>query len=275
MHHEDFDLNRTIIPSLLLAVLLMAGCSTMGKAWESTWEGSKKLYSEYVNTDPEVDLEKVEHAQWEEKMARSLTPVDTQLSELLRHMGLLVGVPDQTWMDQLFIDFPWVSGCVVAEMDGSVIIRRPEAGMKPLNIQPFVEVGDAFKDRAMRAYFDDTLLGPEIYAAVPVFKGNDLAGFAAVHFDMRNLVALSDTPGELIVITPDMVQWGGDYGAEADDLLQRPWNEILADEMQGTDTLGGRDFIWLARYIGDKNMIYAIQAEKDSPESSWWTFGLF
>ncbi len=276
-HHEEFNLNRTNTAFLLLAMMLaaLAGCSTLGDTWDSTWEGSKEFYSEYVNTDPTVDLNKVEHAQWEEKMALSLTPVDTRLSELLRHMGLLISIPDQAWMDQLFVSFPWISGCVVSDMNGEILIRHPETGMKPLNIQPFVDAGQDFRDRKMRAWFDDTPLGPEIYAAVPVFNGNDLAGFVAVYFDMRNLVPASEAPGELVVVTRDMVQWAGDYQAEARELAGMPWDELLVDTMEGTDTIGGRDFIWMARFIGDKSMIYAIQAERDMPESSWWTFGLF
>lgn len=271
-------MNRSIIASILFATLLAAlsGCSTMSETWDSTWSGTKELYSEYINTDPEVDLEKVEHATWEEKMARSLTGVDTNLSRLLRHLGLLMSEPDQAWMDDLQKRFPWISGCVSVSMDGTIRARRPEVGMKPLNIRPFVEVGQDFKDRKMRAWFDETPLGPEIYAAVPVFAGNDLSGFVAVHFDMRNLVPASEAPGELVVVTPGLVQWPGDYQAEAGQLAGLPWDEILAETMEGTEDLGGREFIWLARFVGDKHLIYAIQAEKDVfDDSSWWTFGLF
>ncbi len=269
-------LHRTTIALILLAAALTAltGCSTLSDTWDSTWNGSKELYSEYVNPDPEVDLEKIEHAQWEEKMAESLTPVDTRLTMMLRYLGLQSNVPDKAWMDKLFDDFPWISGCIVADMSGQVLSQRPEAAMKPVDVTPFLAVGDGFKDRHMRAAFENSPLGPEIYAATPIFKGNDLAGFVAVHFDMRNLMTYSQAPGQFVVVTPGLVQWSGDHPAEARELADMPWDEILADEVEGETSLSGQDWIWLTRYIGDKNMIYAVQGERDAP-ARWWTFGLF
>ena len=247
----------------------------MSDAWNSTWEGSKSLYSEYINTDPAVDLDKVEHARWEEKMARSLTPVDTQLTMMLRRLGLQSTVPDGAWVDSFMADFPWLGGCVVAGMDGEIMVQRPEMGMKPLNIQPFVDLGQEFKDRGMRAWFDDTPLGPEIYAAVPVFNGNELAGFVAAHFDMRNLMTLSDAPADLIVVTPQQVQWGGEYEAEAQELAPASLGRAAHGAGPGHGHPPGREF-HLDGPLHRRQEHHLRHPVGDGfPRISWWTLGLF
>lgn len=271
-------MKRTAISlcALLAACVMLSGCETMGKTWDDTWSASKGYYKEYINPDPSVDLQKVDYSSSEEKLAALFTPVDRPMGELARYLNRKDSFPGDKWIEELFVTFPWINGCVVSTLDGEVVLRRPEAAMKPLNIQPFVDMGETLGDRRLRSYVDMTPFGPEVYLATAMYKANDLVGFITVHFDPRSLLKRSVNQEQLIVLTPESVVWAGSESSSVEELLAEPWEEILKDDVSGTVDKDGREFVWMSRYLGDKQLLYLTEKaparEGDEDDSFLWFF---
>lgn len=255
-HHKGASVRRlTLFACLALALVALTGCDTMRRTWKDTQE----LYRTYVNVDPAVDLQAVDHDHWEAVLAPLMTPVDMQLGELARAVDNQDSFPDDFWADNLSKRFPWLTGTVATDMYGVELMARPEVSLKPRNAAPLVAAGDAWRDRKLRSFVDDTPLGPEVYVASPFFKDNILQGIVAAHFDMRSLVQLSPASGKLMVITPTVVLWPGDFGGFASAVLAEPWAEILKDEVRGEIEVQGRPLVWLTRYLGDQQIVYLAE----------------
>ncbi|NJB66897.1 hypothetical protein GGQ74_000537 [Desulfobaculum xiamenense] len=254
--------------AVLAATMMLQGCETL----KGTWKTTKVYYKEYINVDPQVDLEKKDYSSSEEKMSALFTPVDKHMESLSIFLNRQDRLPDEKWMENLFSEYPWVDGFVAATLDGEVVMRRPDMSMKPLNIAPLVETGEALRDRKLRAYVDSTPLGPEVYLGTALFKGNDLAGIMAVHFDMRNLAQFCPSPDELMIFTPDNLLWAGSDRSIAEALFDRPWDALLKEQSSGTIRIDGRQFDWLGRYLGDRQVIYAVEhiSGEDEETSSFW-----
>ena len=272
------DLKRTIIAlcALLAACAMLSGCESMGKTWDDTWTATKGYYKDYLNTDPSIDLKSIDYSSSEEKLAMLFAPVDRPLGELARHLNRMDSFPGEEWTKKLFTEFPWINGCVIATLAGDVVARQPEASMKPLNIQPFVDLGQEMADRRLRSYVDITPLGPEIYLATAMYKSNDLVGFICVHFDPRSLLKRSPDQDALMVLTPGAVVWPGSEEFVADALATEPWEETLKDDVSGTIDLEGHEYVWLSRYLGDKQLVYltesAPEREGEEDDSFLWFF---
>lgn len=250
--------------AVLAATFMLQGCETL----QGTWKSTKEYYKEYINVDPQVDLEQRDYDSREERMAALFSPVDTHLESLSIYVNRQDRLPGEKWIDGLFSEYSWVNGVAASMLDGDVILRRPDAAMKPLNIAPLLEDGDALRDRKLRVFIDKTPLGPEMYMGTALFKGNDLAGIVAVHFDMRSVINFCPQPGELVVFTPEQMLWEGDDKAAAEALHDRPWDELLAQQSAGTITIDSREYDWLSRYIGDKHIVYAVRAPEGSVSDS-------
>lgn len=245
----------TLFACLALALVALTGCDTMRRTWKDTQD----LYRTYVNVDPAVDLKADDHDHWEAVLAPLMTPVDMQLGELARMVDNQDSFPDDTWADSLLKRFPWLTGMVASNMYGVELMVRPDVSLKPRNVAPLVAVGDAWRDRKLRSFVDNTPLGPEVYVASPFFKDNVLQGIVAAHFDMRSLVQLSPDSGKLLVITPEAVLWAGDLGALAAAAQAEPWADILKDEVQGEIEVQGHPLVWLTRYLGDQQIVYLAE----------------
>ncbi|MEW5772078.1 MAG: hypothetical protein AB1916_01015 [Thermodesulfobacteriota bacterium] len=245
----------TLLACLALALLALTGCETMRRTWKDTQE----LYRTYVNVDPQVDLKAEDHDHWEAVLAPLLTPVDMQLGELVRVVDARDSFPDDAWTDGLLKRFPWLSGLAATDMSGAVLLARPEVTLKPLNMAPLVEAGDAWRDRRLRGFIEDTPLGPEIYVATPFFKDNTLQGVIAAHFDLRSLVQLSPDPQKLLVVSSEAVLWSGGFGDLAAAVQAEPWAERLKNEVQGEIEVQGRQLVWITRYLGDRQVVYLAE----------------
>jgi hypothetical protein len=228
-----------------------------------SWERTQEFYKEYINVDPEVDLEPADVDPDKYKLARLFAPLDKRIEKVSRKLDATDSYPGDKWFDELFAQNSWISGVMVADVNGEILYKEPDTAMKPVTVQPFLEDTEALWDRRVRAMFQDTELGPEIYMATPFFNEADLQGVVAVHFDIRNLTGYSPDADELIVFTPDMILWPGRFD-DAGSLLEKPWADILTDDVSGEIEAGGRDFVWVSRFIADKKIIYAVEktAEK-------------
>lgn len=259
---------------LAAALALLSGCETMEKSWDSTWGTTKGYYKEYINPDPTVDYEARDWGSSEEKLAELFTPVDKPIDLLGVYLNRKDRFPEDEWTEKLFASFPWVSGLAVVSLGGDVLYQRPETSLKPLNPAPALAVGQELADRRLRSYIDMTPLGPEMYLATALYKENDLAGVILVHFDLRKVLEFCPQPNDLVILTLEDVVWPGSDTAEATSLLALPWVETLKNEIQGRVSDGGREYIWLTRYIGDHQLIYLTQAVDDE-KAGFSLFGLF
>lgn len=268
---------RTVL-ILAGALLLLAGCETMEKSWDSTVDTTAEYYKEYINPDPRIDYQARDWSSSEEKLAQLFTPVDKPIDQLGVFLNREDRFPEDAWIEQLNRAYPWISGLAVATLDGEMLLERPETSLKPLNLAPALEKGQTLADRRLRSYVDMTPLGPEVYLYTGMFKGNDLAGVIAVHFDARRVLDFCPEPGELMVFTQDAVVWAGTDASLAGALQSRPWAETLTEEIMGRLDQDGAEYLWITRYLGDTQFIYATRALADDEEEddSWFSFfGLF
>ncbi len=243
----------------------------MGKTWDSTWTSTKEYYKEYINPEPVVDLAGVDYSSNEEKLADLFAPVDRPMGALATYLNSTDVFPGEKWQDELFKRFPWLNGCEVSTLAGEVVMRRPETTLKPLNLAPFQEIGQEMADRKLRCHLDMTPMGPEVYLATAMFKGNDMVGFISVHFDPRSLIKAAGEPADLMVLTPEAVIWPGQVADR--DILGEPWNELLADEVQGYLDRGGKTYFWMTRYLGEKQFVYLTEAVPEREDDSFlWFF---
>lgn len=102
-----------------------------------------------------------------------------------------------------------------------------------------------------------TDLGAEVYVGSPFFQDNEWRGLTVVHFDMRNVLQYSPSREELIVFTPKEVLWTGKYDARQLGLLERDWNATLREDVRGEFGGPDGDYLWITRYLGDMNIVYA------------------
>jgi hypothetical protein len=243
-----------VLACALLLAALLAACTYM----DTTWQGTKRFYREYVNVDPAVELELSGHEPWEERMAALFAPVDSRIDFLARTLDARDQLPSEEWTEALFSGSPWISGLAAVSLAGEVLDQQPEVPMKPLSYEPLTAIGDGWKDRRLRSVVEETPLGPEVLLGTPFFDGKDLAGVIVAHFDVRSVIASSPSPEDLVLFTPGVMLWEGPAGPAAVEVLALPWAEILADEVQGSFTAGGREYNWLARYLGGTPFIYAV-----------------
>lgn len=264
----------TLICLLALCGFGLTGCESAGKAWDSTWSSTKDVYKEYINPDPEVDLGMKDWTNTEEKVAALFTPVDRPIQELALFLNRQDRFPGEAWEEDLFKRFPWISGMEVVGLDGDVFLKRPESSMKPLVFEPVLEQGEELRDRRLRSHVDMNPLGPEVYLATGMFKGNDIAGAIFVHFDLRSVLDFCPNPGELVILNPEHVVWSGADKQVAEQLHAEPWAEILADEVEGEIEAGERSFVWMTRYLGDRQLVYLTEKAEEDTDDSFF-FGLF
>ncbi|MBU1001336.1 MAG: hypothetical protein KKE73_02315 [Proteobacteria bacterium] len=248
----------------------------MQKTWNTTWMSSKGYYKDYINPDPKIDLAQLGYTSTEEKLAKLFTPVDKPVADLAVYLNRVDTFPGEKWVVGLKQRFPWINGLVIATLDGTIVAKMPEESMKPLNIQPILDYGDALRDRRLRSFTDQTPLGNEMYLGTAMFKGNELVGAIIVHFDPRSVIEFCPVPQELLVLTPEFVIWNGGNSTLADDLLARPWGELLTNDVRGRVDANGTEYAWLSRYVGDNQMVYLTEVapprEGGDDDSFLWFF---
>ncbi|MBG0776471.1 MAG: hypothetical protein H0S85_08550 [Desulfovibrionaceae bacterium] len=265
---------RVLLPAALVALLLAcAGCETA----QQTWQETKVLYKEYVDTNPMIDLEsEVDASDADRKLARLITPVDVRVESLARYLDAQDAYPADEWVQRLFASYPWLSGLVVTDTEGHILLKKTLVPLKPLDVAPFLAIRPAppedgdktaegeqppvWMDRAMRARYEITPLGPEIYVAQPFFKENKWAGLIVVHFDLGPLLKFCPDPEELLILTTGDVIWPGKYDRKSITMADAPLDEIVRGGVTGEwEDDQDVEYRWLARYLGDMRLIYAVR----------------
>lgn len=257
---------------VLTSLFLFAGCS----AWQSTsdymgetWDSTK----EYIDPPPTIDTNRYQFDNPnQEKLASLFTPVDGPLTSLARYVDDTDTLPGVDWLDLLRARFPWVNRVIVTDENGIIMFMQPAIPVKRIT-KPLVFEG-VWRDIHLLTVVDYNDLGPELYIGRPYFKDTYFRGLIGVGFDPRTLLTLCPDPKELVIIHPGGGVWSRGADVDKEGLLAVPWDEILADNVQGQVKVGDKFYTWLVRYVGKDPYVYATESvdPKADADSTWWPF---
>ena len=229
---------------------------------KTTWRDTKKLYREYVNTDPTIDFSAqgitdkgVQH------LAALMMPVDERLMAMLRALGSQDTPPESEWCHQLVTKYDWLSGVAVLDASGAVLSQDPSVPIRPLDYSGLLDFAERYKVRKLGAQIKTDELGTVIMVAAPYFKNNEWAGLVVASFDPRSLVRFSPQPDALVVLSTEGVVWPGG-GGQGEALAGLKWADMLKSNVSGEVSSGGAQYLWQARYVGQLELIYLADARE-------------
>ncbi|EPR42225.1 hypothetical protein dsx2_0152 [Desulfovibrio sp. X2] len=243
----------------VLVAFALLGCTKVKKTYKWVKNG--------IDPNPQIELKPGEFSDAsQELLAKLFLPVDAKLQELIRVVESQDAYPEKAWFQIVFTRYPWVSGVIVVESTGEIIDQQPGYSLKPIDLKPLLDVGEAWNDGRMRSLVQPTDLGPEIYLANAYTKNRSWIGLTVVHFDFRNLMQFCPAPDKLIVLSPKAILWPGGDEDTAKQLLDFPWAKMLASDVEGQVELkdARATYTWLARYVGDEPIVYLV---RDVPQS--------
>jgi hypothetical protein len=258
---KDDNLKRTTVLLAVAALCLglASGCSTV----RNTWKDTKKLYKDYIDTDPTIDLtdEGISDPGLQ-KLAKLFGPVDQRLEMFIRVYYTQDSPPEAEWCEQLLRDFPWLSGVAVVNKDGTIRMQQPLIAMRQLNFESILGFEDRYTRRGLSAAVAVDDMGPLVYVGAPFFENNEYAGAIVSWFEPRNIVEASPAPAELVMLQPEAVLWPTEQSGEGagQGFLAANWTEVLKTEVQGEIQAGGGRYVWQSRYIGQMPILYLTQA---------------
>ncbi len=252
----------------------MTGCGsfrTLDTAASSMRHGMLKT-RDFVNPAPRIDVDRYK---WnnpnQEKLALLFSPVDERVMALTQYVTSTDARPDAQWMDTLLMRFPWLDGVIVADSSGDMLDRKPPVPFKRFS-QPLV-FKSIWRETLVKTVVDYTPLGPELYFGMPNYNGPDFAGLHVVYFDPRVLFSFCPEPDQLLIIDPRAKQLWTSEGSQhpgADELLKTDWVKIMKEKIHGTVEAGGKQYTWLARFIGRDLFVYATESANASYEDKEW-----
>jgi hypothetical protein len=242
---------------------LSSGCTYTQNAMKET----KKVYKKYVLPSSSVDIDASSISEDSElRLAALMKPVDWPIFELFRYLDGKDSKPEEEWFQNLFTRFGWISGVMMVDTTGSILFQHPSVSLKDLQVQPFLDFGDAWKDHNVRSRADITELGPEVYMASPLFEDGEWKGLLIVHFDPRKLVERCTAPDDLMILSPSGVIWPGKHAEVANAMGQIEWDKVRKGKDYGTYNSGDTKYYWVAHDIGHFSLIYAAELwAVDSP----------
>jgi hypothetical protein len=250
-------LKHAIAAGLACVLLAATGCETM----HSSWKGTKKLYKEYVNVDPAIDLKDPGISDPSlRKLAVMFTPVDEHLEYLLRAFTSQDAPPDPQWCQSFLQNYPWLSGLAILDESGNETFKLPSFSMKTIDYSPLQAFDKLYKARKMAAVVVPDELGAEVLLARPLYVDNNYKGLLVVHFDPGSLAKFSPDPDQLIMLAPGLPAWAGKNEAAAKSLAGLNWKDILKGNVSGELTQGGVRYVWQTRYLAQVQLVYMVEA---------------
>lgn len=259
---------------ILLALVLSTGCSS-NQSMKNAWKSTKGMWYTYASPKADIDYEDTGNLGPEQMaLATRMMGVDVQLSQLERVMINADKPPTGPWLGQFFSKFPWVSGFAGMKADGQILGQEPAIPMKSLDYSPLLEADKKQGMRELRGYVQDTPLGPEVMLATPLYDSETFLGVVVAHFDMRALLSFSTKPEELVILSPDLVLWPGKFDIAATPLAGVKWNALLKSSSNGALSNARGSFHWVARYLGNLPLIFAVPSAGTFPEKTEQLSGL-
>jgi len=251
-------LKRTISAAMLaIFCLVLTGCSTM----KTTWRSTRKLYREYVNVDPTIDLtDQGISDKGVQRLGALFMPVDEPLMKLSRVLSCQDTPPENDWVQQLFSSFSWLTGVALVDTAGVAKFQAPASFIRPLDFAPLLELSDRYKARKLGAVVKTDEFGTVVMLAAPYFENNEWTGLIVAFFDPRSLLHFSPDPSALAVVSSDGTAWpgGSEQGAS---LASIQWDAILKSNVQGEMSAAGGKWIWVSRNLGQLHVIYLTDAQ--------------
>ncbi|EMG38754.1 hypothetical protein PCS_00385 [Desulfocurvibacter africanus PCS] len=239
--------------SLICLTLALSGCGW----WYSLTEGASSLVNpklEYQGYAPSGD-------KW--RLANLFAPVDQRIQALTRELSTIESFPAPEWYERLLARNPWLTSIAAVDAQGQVLGRLPEAAIFPLDAGQFLEFKADWERAQFKSFFFQTDLGPEVCLVQPMFLRNKWVGLIIAQFDPRTLRQFSPVPDDLTLLHAGTLLWPPTPANEAEILVGVDWEATLRDRVSGTLEKEGRSYTWLARYIGDTYLIYAVRNRDD------------
>jgi len=262
---------RFVALLVLMASFAVTACGALGPSWDDSKRVVKTTVlgtRDYINPNPKIDVNRYS---WEnpnqEKLALLFSPVDAKVMELMRYVTSQDFRPNDAWMSYLMTRFNWIDGVLVADANGDILERRPPVPVKRFS-EPLI-FESIWRDTLVKTVVDYTTLGPEVYFGMPNFEGTEFVGLHVVSFDPRVLFTFCPAPEQLLIIDPraHKIWAAGTVPPPEDEALTAiAWDTVLLEKSQGTVDAAGKQFTWLARYIGRDRFIYATESANASYE---------
>ncbi len=250
----------------LSLLMVLSGC-TSNQTVKNLWKDTKGYYREYLNTPATLDMEDLGGCtDYEVCLGAAVATVDNQLRALARSMENSDIKPDQAWVGKMLKQYPWISGLAMVDAEGRIIARQPEYSLKEFDASPLLEVPKNQRPAELRAYIQESPLGPEIYLGKPVYNGAEFKGVIIAHFDIRPLMAKSPQPGIFMVATPGVLLWPGIYDAGSTPVAAADWAKLTAGSVTGTVSNAAGSFYWFVKYLGNLPLVYAVPSSGKFPE---------
>ncbi len=259
--------NKALLAACMALLLALSACAQAKSYWRTT--------RTTISPDPEVDLANYNFDNpSERKLASLLTPVDAQLTGLMRFIETQDYLPEQDWLDLVMLRFPWLNGILVSDSEGRTLAQRPTSDTRRYDVSSLIGNSTDWrtvKYRTAVAYAD---LGPEMYIGRPYFENTEWKGLVVVHFDPRALLNACPRPNQLVIVHPGHAVWT-DAPVDRQAVLNLPWTDMLASDVSGKLTLDGKPYTWFARFVADQQIVYMSESVVDQNKDKSYFFGLF
>jgi len=247
---------RTVVVLALLC-LLSAGCGAVSEV--------KDVSQDLVWTR-EVKLEgKSELGPVEQRMAHIVYPVDTRLQSLIeavRTMDPENGEdPDLT---NIVSEFSWISGAASVGLEGEVRESRPENGDALTALAEVAQEASKWDDRELHALYGKSRYGADLLILKGMYSGGEKTGYLVVSLDFSALVEEPSRARELVAVSRENVLWAGSYEKASERLAATDWDARIESGIRGKRRIGDRNFLWMARYIGQEPFFYAVEIKREN-----------
>ena len=248
-------MRRVLLVTCCLACCL--GCSTL--------KTTKRWYKDYINPTPKVDLTiQADHECAPKGFAASFVPVDEKLNLLERELSTQDIYPEDAWFDAFLIRFPWLDRIVAVNVQGDILTSRDtdfaldDEGVDYLSLCE----GDSEK-RMPKAHVLSDASGKMVCLSMPFFRSNVWKGCLIAMFRFDRVVGFAPSPEDLIIADArgDRL-WAGRYERIIADVADRPWNDLLEDQVSGEFGIKEKRFFWLGRAFAGRWLIYAFETRE-------------
>jgi hypothetical protein len=247
-------LRTTVV--LIALCLVCAGCGGF-KGIKRTSEDI--VWSQELELDAGSELGSVE-----QRMARIVYPVDTRLQDLIQAFRTLERENGEgAGFAGLLSEFPWVASVAEVGLEGEVRSRQPDKEGALPGLEEVVREAGQWKDRKLHALYGKERFGRDVILVRAVYSGGEHTSYRVAAFDFSSLMQPSSRKEELVAVSQGSVLWAGEYDRASRGLAQEEWDQRLESHAYGRCRIGDRDFLWMARYIGQEPFFYATEIQRE------------
>lgn len=253
---------------LVFAASLVTGCSSY-QPTKNAWKSTKSFWNTYVSPPATVDFEEKGNLSPQAlSLTHSMMGIDVELTRLERVMLNADKPPTREWLSSFLTSFPWISGFAGVKYDGTILGQEPANPVKPLDFIPLLYEDKKQNSRALRADVQNSPYGPEVLLASPLYDGVDFLGVVVANFDMRSLMQYSQTPQDVVILSPQALLWPGKYDFASTPLAGVNWDEVVTKSASGTCSNVNGKFYYNVRYLGNVPLIFAVAESGNFPQGN-------